>query len=399
MSSYHPAILGGTPRFSQSVPLVRPHLPDFSQLEAETLEILRTGRLTHGPFLQKFEAAAAQHLGVKHAIAVSSCTAGLILVCQHLQLRGEVIVPSFTFMATASAVVWVGCKPVFVDVDPETTNISVERIAEAITPQTTAILAVHNFGNPAPCDALVALAQRHRLRLLFDAAHGWGSLYQGQPLGIHGDAQCFSLSPTKLVTGGEGGIVATQDDALAQAIRIGREYGNPGNYDCLFPGLNARMPEFNAILARHSLAMLEEAVAERNHWAHYLKQRLQDIPGISCQKIEPGNRSSYKDFSITIDPERFGLERDEVRAILRAEGIDTRAYYDPPVHQQSAFQAFSGSVALTHTNTLARHSLSLPIWSRMPREIPIGICDVLEDIANHADILRSQLRSTQRVRP
>src|SRR5438093_1590971 len=221
-----PAILGNTPVFDRKTPIVHPLLPNFTALANGVKSILGSGMVTKGQYLHAFEAAVAQHLGVKHAVAVSSCTTGLMLTYQGLDLTGDVVVPSFTFMATVSSLVWAGLRPVFADVDLGTTNLDPAAAEAAITPRTSAIVAVHNFGNPADIDALQALADRHSLRLIFDAAHGFGALYQGVPVGPQGDVNVYSLSPTKLLIAGEGGIVATNNNDLAEKIRIGREYGN-----------------------------------------------------------------------------------------------------------------------------------------------------------------------------
>jgi dTDP-4-amino-4,6-dideoxygalactose transaminase len=236
-----PSILGGDPAFNQKVPIVRPVLPSLNQMSDDLQHMLTSGMVTKGQHLAAFENAIAHHLGVKHAVGVSSCTSGLMLTYKGLELTGDVVVPSFTFMATVSALVWCGLRPIFADVDAGTTNLDAEAAEASITPQTTAIVAVHNFGNPADIQGLQAVADRHGLKLIFDAAHGFGAIYQGIPVGAQGHAQVFSLSPTKLLIAGEGGIVATNDETLAEKIRLGREYGNNGHYDSAFPGLNARL--------------------------------------------------------------------------------------------------------------------------------------------------------------
>lgn len=375
-----PAIVGGVPLFPAKVPIVRPRLPDFDHEFAEGVQgILKSGMLTTGQHLHHLEKAAAEHLGVRHAMAVSSCTTGLMLTYRGLGLTGDVVVPSFTFMATVSAMVWAHLRPVFADVDVNTLTLDPVAAEAAITPQTSAIVATHNFGNPADIEALQALAQRHHLKLVFDAAHGFGTLYQGVPVGAQGDAQVYSLSPTKLLIAGEGGIVATNDDALAEQIRIGREYGNSGNYDSAFAGFNARMPEFNALLCLRSLEMLEQAARRRNQVAALYQERLGALPGLDFQQIHPGNRCSYKDFSLTVDPDAFGLSRDQLAVALAAENIDTRKYYDPPVHHQTAYRQFAPPPEkLPHTNLLAARSLSLPIWSHMEDAMVLGICQAIE---------------------
>jgi dTDP-4-amino-4,6-dideoxygalactose transaminase len=300
-------------------------------------------------------------------------------------------VPSFTFMATVSALVWCGLKPVYADVECDTTNLDPEAAEAAITPQTTAIVAVHNFGNPADIEGLQQVADRHGLKLIFDAAHGFGALYRGQPVGSQGNAQIFSLSPTKLLIAGEGGLVATNDAVLAEKIRIGREYGNNGSYDSVFPGLNARLAEFNALMGFYSLKNLEKAAQNRNHTVEIYTEELGCLPGIGFQQVNSEDRNSYKDFSITIDAQAFGLSRDELALALNAENIDSRKYYEPPVHRQMAYQHFYQDQPLPNTDWLSHHSLSLPIWSEMSVETASGICEAIRRAYEHREAIHQKL--------
>jgi dTDP-4-amino-4,6-dideoxygalactose transaminase len=388
-----PAILGDQPIFNQKIQIVKPFLPQIAELHDDVQNILQTGMVTKGKYLEQLESTIAQFLGVKYAIGVSSCTTGLMLTYKCLGLTGEVIVPSFTFMATVSSMVWCNLFPVYIDVDKETTNLDPAQVENAITKRTSAIVAVHNFGNPAEIQFLEEIAKRHQLKLIFDAAHGFGSLYQGHPVGSQGDVQVFSLSPTKLLITGEGGIVATNDDELAKKIRMGREYGNDGHYDSALAGMNARLGEFNCLLGLHSLKMLETAVQNRNEIATVYQEILGKIPGIHFQVIYPGNRSSYKDFSITIDADKFGLTRDELALALLEENVDTRKYYEPPVHRQYAYRTYYQGQALPNTEYLARTSLSLPMWSNMSIDIAMGICEAI--VKAHENSLAIQNRLSQ----
>jgi dTDP-4-amino-4,6-dideoxygalactose transaminase len=391
MKSNLPALLGGEPAFKEKVPMVRPVLPSFSGMAGGVESILSTGMVTKGRFMQEFEQALSEHLSVKHAIAVSSCTSGMMLTHKALELSGDVIVPSFTFMATASALVWAGLHPIFADVDRATNNLDPIAAEAVITSQTTAIVAVHQFGNPADIAALEKMADRHGLTLIFDAAHGFGARYQGDPVGKQAKAQIFSLSPTKLLISGEGGIVATNDDTLAAKIRIGREYGNDGNYDSAFAGLNARMPEFNALLGLHSLENLEEAAHNRNETVTLFQESLGRLPGIGFQSVRPGDRHSYREFSITIEADLFGLTRDDLALALTAENVDTRKYYQPPIHKQTAYRSFYDGKPLPNTDWLSSHSLSLPMWSNMSAEVALGICEAVQRIHTSAPSIRQQL--------
>jgi dTDP-4-amino-4,6-dideoxygalactose transaminase len=388
-----PALLGGTPIFQTKVNIVRPVLPDYSELIDGVKDIVGTGMVTKGKYLRAFEDAIASHLNVKHAVAVSSCTSGLMLTYRGLGLTGDVVVPSFTFMATVSSLIWSGLNPIFADVNPHTTNLDPSAAEAAITPQTSAIVAVHNFGNPAEIEALQTVAYKHNLKLIFDAAHGFGALYQGKPVGNQADAHIFSLSPTKLLITGEGGIVSTDDDRLAEQIRMGREYGNDGNYDSAFAGLNARMPEFNALMGLYSLKRLEHAAQSRNETANYYQEMLGRLPGIEFQQVCSGDRSSYKDFSITVDAETFGLTRDQLALALGAENIDTRKYYEPPAHRQLAYKQFYNDSQLPNTELLSARSLSLPMWSQMEQNVATGICEAMQRIYQNRQDLRVHFES------
>ena len=402
------------------VPFVRPALPSWESIGPAAAEIIASGRLTKGPFVDRLEQAIAARLGVRHAVAVSSCTIGLLLVYKGLDLSagscrnrrgagspcavgsmerlsrfgtvrsgarseslGEVIIPSFTFLAGPAAIVWNNLRPVFIDVDPRTTNVTPQAVAAAITPRTVAITACHNFGNPCDVAALAAVAAEHGLPFIVDAAHGFGASMHGRPVGAGATAQVFSLSPTKLLVAGEGGIVATDCDCLAHFVRLGREYGNDGSYDALFAGVNGRMPELSAAVGLLSLAMLDDVASQRRQIAARYRQELEQLPGIGFVESAAGSVSSHKDFSITIDPARFGMTRDSVRRALAARGIETRTYYDPPCHRQTAFEYFHDRTrSLPGTDTLSARSLSLPIGAHVDEAVVDDVCEAVATAKN-----------------
>jgi dTDP-4-amino-4,6-dideoxygalactose transaminase len=397
------------------VPFSRPALPPPGVIEPVLASILASGRLTKGPYVEQLEHEIAGRLGVRHAVAVSSCTVGLMLVYRALDLSagacrtrrrsaescavggmeplsrfgvvrganrveplGEVIIPSFTFLAAPAAIVWNNLRPVFVDVDPRTTNVTAQAVAAAITPRTVAISACHNFGNPCDVQALAAVAAEHGLPLIVDAAHGFGATMHGRPVGGGATAQVFSLSPTKLVVAGEGGVVATDCDCLAHFVRLGREYGNDGSYDALFAGVNGRMPETNAAVALASLAMLDDVADRRRRIADRYRRELEPLPGIEFVEPLAGAASSHKDFSITVDPSRFGMTRDSVRRVLAAQGIETRTYYSPPCHRQTAFEHFHDRMRpLPATEVLAARSLALPVGAHVDEAVAAEVCEAI----------------------
>lgn len=376
-----PAILGGSPVFDDTVVITKPTLPGADELIEQIETVLSSGMITTSKFVRNFEEKVSEYIDVKHAVAVNSCTSGLILILKALGVEGEVLIPSFTFYATAHAVRWNGLKPVFVDCDRGTYNIDPEEVEKAIGPKTSAIIGVHLFGNPCAIDRLEQIATKHNLRLIFDSAHGFGSRFHGSSVGGSGDAESFSLSPTKLITAGEGGMVTTNDDELAKKLKIARNYGDGGTYDCELLGLNARMPEISAILGISCLEKLEENVKHRNRLAERYKQNLSGIAGLSFQEIENGNRSSCKDFTVLINADEFGMDRDILSEALSKENISTRKYFYPPVHQQKLYtKYYDGRNSLAVTEEISSNVLSLPLYSHLEDNIVDRVCEAIEGI-------------------
>lgn len=382
MTSNKPAILGGKAFFNITIPITKPTVSHSNLLAHRLKTVLNRKVITNGPYVRLFEERMKKALGVKHAIALNSCTSGLMLCLNRLKLQGQVIVPSFTFSATGHAIVWNGLEPVFADCDPITFNLDPKSVEAVLSEQTSAILATHIFGNPADVIALKKIADRHKIKLIFDAAHGMGAKLDGKRLGSCGDAESFSLSPTKLLTSGEGGLLTTEDAELAHDIQLGRNYGDPGNYNCEFSGLSARMSEFNAIIGLESLKTLEKNVTKRNQLAELYKKLLRKIPGISFQHISSLNRSSYKDFSILIDESLFGMNRDMLALALSKENISVKKYFYPPLHKQTAFEKWGNRYQnqLPITEKISKSILSLPLFSHMDEDIAEHITNAIQRI-------------------
>ncbi len=292
------------------------------------------------------------------------------MVLRVAELSGDVLLPSFTFAATAHAVAWNGLVPRFVDVDPETLTLSGDAAARAVGVRTSAILATHVYGTPCDVDRLTEVARRNGLRLFFDAAHAFGSRYRGTRVGGFGDAEVFSLSPTKVVIAAEGGIIATNDDLIAERCRIGRDYGNPGDYDCRFVGLNARMSEVHAAIALASLDDLDERLARREELAVAYRRALDTVPGIGFPRVRAEDSSTFKDLTILVDPDAFGVDADHLHDVLAAEGIETKRYYSPPVHRMKAYRTRSSDPSLPVTEAASARALTLPLW------VGMGVDDV-----------------------
>lgn len=347
---------------------MRPTVPPVDKVLEYYLPSFEDGALTNGKLVAVLEAAVAERLRVSYCVAVSSCTLGLSLVLKALGVTGEVVLPSYTFFATGHAVLWNNLEPVFADCDPESWTIDPADVKAKITDRTSAILAVHLYGNPARVDELQQIAYNRGLKLIFDAAHAFGSEYRGVPVGGFGDAEVFSLSPTKLLVGGEGGLVCTNDATLARLLKAARNYGDAGSYDPEMLGLNARMTEFNAALALAGLELVENKVRRHNEIAEHYTRLLGHVPGIRFQKLESDDRSAYKDYSVLISPSNFGMSRDQVAPALADEGIPTRKYFYPPLHHQRLFKAphTNDGLVLPNTEKISEEVLSLPIYESLP---------------------------------
>lgn len=367
-----PAFAGGIALFPDGLPLCRPSIPDKRKVSAALDLILDNGTLTKGQYLSELEREVSEYLDVRHCIAVSSCTSGLMLVLRASGLSGDIILPSFTFSATVHAAAWNGLRPVFADIDVRTLTLSSSAVSKAIGVRTSAILAMHTFGTPCDIEGLTEIAVRNGVRLFFDAAPAFGSRHRGIAVGGFGHAEVFSLSPTKLLVAGEGGIIATNDDVLAERCRIGRDYGHRGDYDCLFPGLNARMSEIHAATALVSLEDVDDRIATRNEIAIQYRDHLAGVPGIDFPLVPPDDLSPFKDFTILVDQDEFGVGAAELATILAAEGIETRRYYTPPVHHMKAYRS-NGAGNLEATEKAANQVLTLPLSSDMVSEEVEGV--------------------------
>jgi dTDP-4-amino-4,6-dideoxygalactose transaminase len=381
-STNRPAFLGGKPIFETAFRFIQPTLPPIEKVLEHYQPAYSTGMITNSGLVSRFESETAERLGVKHCVAVSSCTSGLMLTMKVLGVTGEVILPGFTFFASGHAVMWNGIRPVFADCQSDSWNIDPVDVERRITGRTSAILAVHVYGNPCDVHGLERIARRAGVKLIFDAAHAFGSEYGGRPIGQFGDAEVFSLTPTKLLVAGEGGLITTNDALLARLLRAGRNYGDAGAYDPEVMGLNARMTEFNAAMALAGLPLVDGKIRRHNEIAARYIRALSGLPGLSFQHVRGGNLCSYKDFSMVIDHHQFGMTRDEFRQALLAENIETKKYFYPPMHQQKLYRRHhQGALPLPETDRVSNNVLSLPIYDALPDRTCDGIIRAIERIA------------------
>lgn len=370
---------------NRTIKLVQPKLHNFDLFFHRAKEAFESGCLTNnGPFVQQFEKEVARYLSIS-TLVVANATLGLQLVLRGLNIKGKVIVPSFTYVATVHAICLAGLEPLFVDIDPDTFTLDPKKVEEAITPDTCALMAVHVFGNPCAIDTLEAIAKKHSLPLIFDAAHAFGSLYKGRRIGQFGTAEVFSTHACKTLISAEGGLISTFDARLHSYLQRARNFGFVNPEDTEFVGTNAKMSELHAIIGLDSFSRIRQAVAKQQEIATWYFRHMKDIPGLRFQKIEEGADSNYFNFSIIVDQQEFGMDRDALAEILAKAGVQSRKYFYLPVHQHQAYKQYS-SLALPHTEFIASHVLCLPLHTELTEEDVIYITNIIRQAAGSAPV-------------
>lgn len=382
-----PAILGGKPAFDSTLDVVKTATPPMDALIPKISTMLESCRLSNnGEFVQEFERMASERLGVKNCVAMCNGTLSLVLALKAMNLTGKVIVPSFTFCATVHAVLWAGLEPVFADIDTETFSITPETVEKVLTSDVSAVMPVTIFGSPCDVTGFENLAELCDFKLLFDSAQGMGSAYRGRSLGSFGDAESFSVHATKILPAGEGGLLTTDNDDLADYLRRARNFGVDGDSDCIMPGLNAKMAEFPAILGIEGLKLLDVAIEKRRRLVERYEELLKGIPGVGFQKHPQGYQTNHQNFVVSVEADRFGMPRNALSIALLAENIRTRKYFFPPVHATSAYYGNSveAKEMLPNTNRISDMVLSLPLHTEMSLQEVDRVCEVIAEIQRHA---------------
>jgi dTDP-4-amino-4,6-dideoxygalactose transaminase len=357
------------------IPLTRPALPRADSLFPKLRDIINSGMITESKYVAMFEEECARLLGVKYVVAVSSGTSALLLLIRSLGLEGEVILPSFTFTSGGHALLWCGIKPVFTDIDRSTFNLDPTVIERNITSRTSAILPTHTFGSPCNIGQIARIAKKHNLKLIFDGAHAFGSLYQNKPVCQYGNATIISLTPTKVFTTGEGGLIATNDKDLAHKLELAKHNGDSFNRNEEFLGLSSRMSEFQAIIGLEGLKIFRKSLRNRIKLVNYYKKKLNGIKSITFQEIETDSFSVYKDLTIVID-DKSVFSRNDLLDELRADNIQTKVYFDPPLHEKKVYAKYRKH-NLPNTDYISKHIINLPLSSNMPERDVNRICSII----------------------
>ena len=374
------ALLGGAPAFAEKLHVGRPNIGDRARLMARIEDMLdRRWLSNNGPFVQELERRIAEMVGVRHCVAMCNATVALEIAIRALGMSGEVIVPSYTFVATPHALQWQQITPVFCDVDPRTHNIDPDRVEALITPRTSGVVGVHVWGTPCDVDALAEIAERRGLRLLYDAAHAFGCSYRGRMIGSFGDAEVFSFHATKFFNSFEGGAVTTDDDELARKLRLMKNFGFV-NYDQVdYIGTNGKMSEIAAAMGLTSLESMDDFVAvNRRNYRRY-REGLADLPCVRMIAHDQTERHNFQYIVLEIDEAATGIGRDLLVRLLWAENVLARRYFYPGCHRMEPYRSYfpHAGLLLPETEALCGRALQLPTGTAVGEPEIDAICAIV----------------------
>lgn len=388
------ALFGGEPAFTTTLHVGRPNIGNRERLMERINDILDRRWLTNrGPLVREFEQRVSELLGVKHCIAMCNGTIALEIAIRACELSGEVIVPSFTFIATAHALQWQEITPVFCDIDPKTHNIDPNCVENLITPRTTGIIGVHLWGRPCDVDALTEIADRYNLKLLFDAAHAFGCSHKGCMIGNFGDAEVFSFHATKFLNTFEGGAVVTNNDDLAAKIRLMQNFGFAGLDNVIYIGTNGKMTEVSAAMGLTMLESMDEIIEVNRRNYHAYRDGLADLPGVQLISYDEGERCNYHYIVIEIDEAETHISRDLLVDILHAENVRVRRYFYPGCHRMEPYRSYfpNAGLLLPETERLTQRVLSLPTGTAIGEREISQICQILRLVIENGAKVRERI--------
>jgi perosamine synthetase len=363
------------------IPIAKPYITD-EEIEAVT-RVLKSGFLAQGNEVISFEKEFAEYLGVKHAVAVANGTVGLDIALKAIGIGElhEVITTPFTFVATANAILYQGARPVFADIDPKTYNLDPNSVAESISPRTKVIIVVHLYGQPADMKAFREIADDHKLLLIEDCAQAHGATFMGRKVGGFGDVAVFSFYATKNMTTGEGGMIVTNDDKIAEKSRILRDQGQTAKYVHEELGYNYRMTNIQAAIGRVQLKRLEEMNNKRIENAQYLSRYLSRVKGIVPPYVDPRVRHVFHQYVVRVTDE-FPLTRDILIEKLRERGIETAVHYPIPIHHQPLYKKLGYPQDICpNAIEASRRVLSLPVHPLLARGDLEYIVNAIKELA------------------
>lgn len=347
----------------------------------------------NGEFVQELEERLAHHLNVKHCIATCNGTIALEITIRALKLTGEVIVPSFTFVATAHALQWQEITPVFCDIEPVNHLIDANRVESMITPRTTGIIGVHTWGRACDVEMLTEIAERRNLTLIFDAAHAFGCSHGDAMIGTFGSAEVFSFHATKFFNTFEGGAVATNDDALAEKIRFMKNFGFGGYDQVDHVGTNGKMTEICAAMGLTGLESLDYFIeVNRQNYLTY-KEGLHGIPGVRLLEYELNEKRNFQYITLEIDPEEAGITRDALCEFLHSQNVLARRYFYPGCHRMEPYRSYfpHSGLMLKNTERVCERVMALPTGTAMSRDRIEIICSLIANAVGDPVHVRRRL--------
>jgi len=390
------AIFGGQPLFETPLHVGRPNIGDREVFLERVADILDRRYLTNGgPYEVAFERRIAEMVGVRHCVAMCNATVALEIAIRAAGLSGEVIVPSFTFIATAHALQWQEITPVFCDIDPRTFTLDPLRVEELITPRTTGIIGVHLWGRPCDSGALAEIAERRGLTLLFDAAHAFGCTHRGRPLGSFGRASVFSFHATKILNSFEGGAIVTDDDELARRARLMKNFGFVDYDEVGYIGTNGKMSEISAAMGLTSLESIDDfiAVNRANHQRY--AEGLAGIAGVTLIDCDEQDTSNHQYVVVQVDGAASRLDRDQLDRLLHAENIRSRRYFHPGCHRMEPYRSRNpdAGLSLPVTEEVSRRVLSLPTGTAVGKDDIARICWMIRFVIENGEAIRQRMAS------
>ncbi len=357
------------------ITVTSPLLPDLDEFVGSLREIWDSRWLTNnGAFHQRLEKALCEYLGVPYISLFTNGTLPLITALQALRVTGEVITTPYSFVATTHSLWWNGIRPVFVDVDPVTGNLDPDRIEDAITPKTTAIMPVHVYGTPCDTERIQAIADKYGLRVIYDAAHAFGVRRGGESILRAGDLSTLSFHATKVYNTVEGGALVMHDAATKQRIDYLKNFGFAGETEVVAPGINSKMDEVRSAFGLINLRQVDDAIAARAHVAARYREALRGVPGLRFFDDMPGVRHNYAYFPMFVDAEAYGRSRDDLYFSMRDRGVIGRRYFYPLI---STFSTYRGLPSAAPSN--------LPVATRLANQV---ICLPMHHAMSDADIDR-----------
>jgi len=391
------AILGGDPLFTRPLAVGRPNVGNVDRFLGRVRDILDTRWLTNdGPYVQEFESRIAELAGTRYCVAMSSGTVALEIASRGLGLLEEVIMPAFTFVATAHALMWQGTRPVFCDIEPQTHHIDPGAVEALINHRTSGILAVHLWGKTCDVDGLAEIAKRHGLPLMFDACHALGVSQGGRRVGTFGACEVLSFHATKYLNTFEGGAVVTDDAELAEKLRYMRNFGFCGE-DCVAHlGTNGKMNEVAAAMGLTLLEERDELVAvNKSNYEAYLRE-IDGACGLHVMQYPSDGAYNYQHVVAMIDEDDACLERDHVVTVLRAENVLARRYFYPGCHRMKPYSAMHeyAAVHLPVTDDIAARVIVLPTGPQLSHDDIAHIGTILRLAATAAPRIVARLRES-----